>query len=56
MTIEFASSRLIILQGAPALSEFRKTKLCNVLQVSDIEASFIHIAEVSTDWCDADSE
>lgn len=56
MTIEFASSRLIILQGAPALSDFRKAKLCDVLQTSNVEAVFLHVAEVSTDWTDADSQ
>jgi len=56
MTIEFVSSRLIILQGVSALSDFRKAKLCDVLQTPNIEASFIHIAEVSMDWTAADSE
>jgi len=56
MTIEFTSSRLIVLQGVPALSDFRKAKLCDVLQTSNIEALFIHVAEVSMDWTDADSQ
>ncbi|MDQ6954662.1 MAG: phosphoribosylformylglycinamidine synthase [Mariprofundaceae bacterium] len=51
-----ASSRLIILQGASALSDFRKAKLCDVLQVADIESLFIHVAEVSMDWTDTDSQ
>ena len=56
MTIEFTSSRLIVLQGVAALSDFRKAKLCDVLQAPNIEALFIHVAEVSQDWRDADSQ
>jgi len=49
-------TRLLILQGTPALSDFRKAKICDVLNVSDIETVFIHIAEVADTWSDADSE
>ncbi|MDX8396776.1 MAG: phosphoribosylformylglycinamidine synthase [Mariprofundaceae bacterium] len=46
---------LITLQGSDALSDFRKAKLCQSLNVSHIEAVFIHIAEVSEQWSDADA-
>ncbi|MDQ6990129.1 MAG: phosphoribosylformylglycinamidine synthase, partial [Mariprofundaceae bacterium] len=56
MTPLSASSQLLILQGSLALSDFRKNKLCDVLQTSDIDAHFIHIAEVSSDWTETDSQ
>ncbi|MDQ6952418.1 MAG: phosphoribosylformylglycinamidine synthase [Mariprofundaceae bacterium] len=56
MTPLSASSQLLILQGSLALSNFQKNKLCDVLQTSDVDAYFIHVAEVSNDWCEADSQ
>jgi len=56
MTPLSASSQLIMLQGSSALSDFRKAKLCEVLQTTDVDAHFIHIVEVSHAWCEADSQ
>lgn len=56
MTTVSTSSRLIVLQGMPALSNFRKAKLCDVLHTSDVAAVFLHVAEVSEAWTHADSQ
>lgn len=56
MTTVSTSSRLIVLQGMPALSDFRKAKLCDVLHTSDVAAVFLHVAEVSEAWTHADSQ
>jgi len=56
MTNFSTPTRLIILQGADALSDFRKVKFCKLLNVSEIKANYIHIAEVADDWCEDDNQ
>jgi len=51
---EFTTHPLIILQGQPALSEFRKNKLCSNLCASEIQAHYLYIVEVTSTWRDDD--
>ncbi len=56
-----ASTRILILQGPSALSDFRRRKLLESLAAyginnAGIEAFFIHFAEVKETWSDVDSE
>ena len=61
MSVSLPSTRIITLQGQPALSDFRRAKLLQrfaSLTLQDIhpEAFYLHIAEVDAAWTDADSE
>ncbi|MCK5308674.1 MAG: phosphoribosylformylglycinamidine synthase, partial [Zetaproteobacteria bacterium] len=54
-------SRLIILQGASALSNFRRQKLLDTfaaqgIHARDIDARFVYMAEVDSSWAASDSE
>ncbi|MCF7821100.1 MAG: phosphoribosylformylglycinamidine synthase [Mariprofundaceae bacterium] len=56
-----SDSQLIILKGAPALSDFRKEKLldsakANGLAIATLDACFVYIAEVEHSWSDRDTE
>ncbi len=60
MSVNTSESRLIILQGDPALSGFRRQKLMNALaglglHVRDMDAFFVHVAEVEHGWSDRDT-
>jgi len=61
MSVSPPTTRIITLQGQPALSDFRRAKLLQrfaSLDLQDIhaEAFYLHIAEVDADWTDADSD
>ncbi len=61
MSSSSSDSRLIILQGASALSDFRKQKLLDTARaqgivIADVSAYFIYIAEVQDSWGRADTE
>jgi len=56
-----SESQLIILKGAPALSDFRKAKLLEAakakgLVIGTLDACFIYVAEVESSWSSSDSE
>jgi len=60
MIIQSGSSRTFTLQGTGALSPFRTKKLTEAMQRLDINpatihAHYIHIAEVTTRWTEADT-
>lgn len=55
-----SDSRFIILQGASALSGFRKQKLLDAarnknITLNSIDAHFVYIAEVGVNWADAET-
>jgi len=55
-----SSTRILILQGQPALSDFRRDKLLQQFAARELnnlqaEAFYLHIAEVDASWRDADS-
>ncbi|MDX8403154.1 MAG: phosphoribosylformylglycinamidine synthase [Mariprofundaceae bacterium] len=55
-----SDSRLIILKGVPALSDFRKQKLLdaaavNSINVESVDTIYIYVAEVETEWVEADT-
>jgi phosphoribosylformylglycinamidine synthase len=55
MTDQIAATRIITLKGRSALSDFRREKLLKVfrlqgLPVTDIQAFYIHMAEVDESW------
>ncbi len=61
MQKHFASSRIITLQGPPALSEFRRQKLLQALNesgidIAQLDAHIIHVAEVQQHWSAEHSE
>jgi phosphoribosylformylglycinamidine synthase len=61
MTEHASSSRIITFEGQNALSGFRREKLLQSmaaarLAVTDIRAVYLHVAEVSAAWSDADTE
>ncbi|MES0371159.1 MAG: phosphoribosylformylglycinamidine synthase [Mariprofundaceae bacterium] len=56
-----SDSRFIILQGASALSGFRKQKLLDAARKKNIalhaiDAHFVYVAEVGVDWADAETD
>ena len=61
MIIQSGSSHILTLQGGDALSPFRTAKLAAAMQrigvaPTAIDASYIHIAEVASNWAEAASE
>jgi len=61
MTIQAVSSRMLTLQGADALSQFRSDKLAttmarNGISPTAIHAHYIHIAEVAKTWSKTETE
>jgi len=60
MTASTSTTRLVILQGQPALSDFRRDKLLQQFKTLDLyglqaDAFYLHIAEVESGWGAQDS-
>ena len=61
MTDSASSTHIITLKGGDALSDFRRNKLLDMIGAQgftsvDVHADYIHIAEVNTQWGEADSK
>jgi len=61
MSDSISSTQIITLQGPQALSDFRHDKLLEAMRAADmlptaVSARYIHVAEVSDDWSQADTE
>jgi len=59
MSFKPSDSQLVTLQGAAALSNFRKQKLLDTfaeqnINIQDIDARFIYVAEVDSRWSESD--